>query len=368
MKGQSSTSSLRRRGSMGRRGVACAWLLACLPAVGACHKSSPSTTTPHPDGSTTNVTVTDGSVRVTVTGDDCPAVIATAGPAITRVGSTVFVGTRATDDDPGDQLTYKWTAAAGSFANPTATNTTYTCPGASQAGPQVLTVTVSDGRCSVMRTVTVSCDALIADAGSDASTDAGTAGTSGGAGGAGGRGGSGAGGVGGSGAGGTAGACAGNDPTRCEGEVCNQCTFGVPEGATDLCDDNPEGCYNCDPAVAGCDQLTSDADRTKCLTLYVCIRDNHCVGVFGAPLPCYCGTADPTGCLDGTVPPNGPCIKQFSDAAKTTSPKEINTHLTDNTLPIGAAVNLVQCRAQFCGRTNHDPSLPPYPNPSCPLW
>ena len=148
-------------------------------------------TTPHPDAS--YATVTDGSVQVTVTGDDCPTVTATAGPATARVGSHVLVSAQASDDDPSAQLTYNWSAAAGSFSNATAMSTAYTCPGASQAGPQVLTVTVSDGKCSVMRKVTVVCDALVvADGGSgDGSTpEAGSgAGGAGGANGAGGGGG-----------------------------------------------------------------------------------------------------------------------------------------------------------------------------------
>jgi len=366
MKGTSSTSSFHRGGFGVRRGVACAWLLACLLTVGACHKSPSPTTTPHPDASYSMVT--DGSVQVTVTGDDCPTVTATAGPATARVGSHVLVSAQASDDDPSAQLTYNWSAAAGSFSNATAMSTAYTCPGASQAGPQVLTVTVSDGKCSVMRKVTVACDALVVtDAGSgDGSTadaGSGSGGTSGGAGGA-----NGAGGGGGSGAGGAGGACASSDPTQCEGDLCNQCTFGVPDGGTDLCDSNPEGCYNCDPTVAGCDLLASDPDRAKCQALYVCIRDNHCVGNFGDPMPCYCGTANLLGCEAGTVPPNGPCIKQFGDAAKSTSATDINARLVYNSYPIGPAVNLVQCRAQFCGRANRDPTMPPYPNPPCPLW
>ena len=373
MKGTSSTSSLRR-GVLGvRRGAACAWLLACLPAVGACHKSPSPVTMPQPDGSIYN-TVTDGSVRVTVTGDDCPTVTATVGPATVRVGSHVTVSAQASDDDPGAQLTYRWSAAAGSFGNATAISTTYTCPGAAQAGPQVLTVTVSDGKCSVMRQVTVTCDALVVtDAGSGSggsSGDAGTAGTSGGMGGANGGGGgagSGAGGAGGSGAGGAAGACAGDDLTRCEGDLCNQCTFGVPDGGADLCDSTSQGCNNCDPTVQGCDSYTSDADRLKCQALYVCIRDNHCTvnldpsTVNLDPTPCYCGTTGQSACLAGTAPANGPCVKQFTDAAKSTTATDVNARFIDPRYPIGGAVNLVICRATACGRINTTQA-------SCPLW
>lgn len=377
MKGTSSTSSLRQRRVGQHWEIVCAWLLACLPAIGACHKSSPSgMMTLLPDGSMDVRVVTDGSVRVTVGSNDCPTVTATVGPATARIGEHVMVSAQASDDDPGAQLTYKWTAANGTFASATAISTTYTCPTVAQAGPQVLTVTVSDGKCAVMRTVTVFCDALVADAGSGGSggaggaNDGGTAGVSGSMGGAGGAAGSGAGG---SGAGGAGGACAGNDPTRCEGDLCNQCTSGVPDGGTDLCDDNPQGCFNCDPAVSGCDMYTSDADRTRCQALYVCVRDNHCtvnLDTSGTqpsldPSPCYCGNADKTACFAGNSPPIGPCVKQFTDAAKSTSAADVNSRFVDPRYPIGGAINLVICRATACGRYIPVPSNP---NPSCPLW
>ena len=279
MKGTSSTNSLRRRGVVLHRGVRCAWLLACLPAVGACHKSSPpGMMTLLPDGSPDVAVVTDGSVRVTVGSNDCPGVTATAGPATARVGSHVTVSAQASDDDPGAQLTYKWTAAAGSFASATAINTTYTCPGAAQAGPQVLTVTVSDGKCSVMRTVTVlcatrwsptpaaaaaaaratvappECPAGQAERVARQGQERGEAGPV---------------------------ARAAPAPAtiraRCEGDLCNQCTFGVPDGGTDLCDDNAAGLLQLRfGELRTATLLTSDADRTKCQALYVCVRDNQC--------------------------------------------------------------------------------------------
>ena len=48
-------------------------------------------------------------------------------------------------DPNGDPLTFSWTATSGSFADPSAASTTYTCDA---NGPQTLTVVVSDGDAS----------------------------------------------------------------------------------------------------------------------------------------------------------------------------------------------------------------------------
>src|SRR5205085_2323399 len=137
------------------------------------------------------------------------------------------------------------------------------------------------------------------------------------------------------------------------GELCNQCTFGVPDGETDFCSDTPEGCFACDPETMGCDLYASSGpDLAKCLALYTCVRDSNCVDTGGAdPTPCLCGVGKPRDCLSTSVPATGPCLQQFIDAAHSSDPATINARFIDPSYPIGGAVNLVVCRATFCGKS-----------------
>ena len=87
-----------------------------------------------------------GSILVTgtvVPGDNCPALAfwSTSPETAAANGGQIDVTGTATDADPGDTLTYSWSAAAGSFAAPASATTTYTC---GPAGSQVLHLTVSD--------------------------------------------------------------------------------------------------------------------------------------------------------------------------------------------------------------------------------
>jgi peptidoglycan-associated lipoprotein len=59
-----------------------------------------------------------------------------------EIGKTSTLSADAQDPD-GDQLTYQWTAPAGTFTNPTARQTPWTAP--QQDGPVQATVTVNDG-------------------------------------------------------------------------------------------------------------------------------------------------------------------------------------------------------------------------------
>jgi hypothetical protein len=90
--------------------------------------------------------------------DHCPSLTsAVAAPAQTSVGGTVTVSATATDPDPGDLLTYRWSPPEG-FANPTSAATSYTCR---SAGPKALTVLASDhhrpSSCTATATLTVAC-------------------------------------------------------------------------------------------------------------------------------------------------------------------------------------------------------------------
>ena len=64
-------------------------------------------------------------------------------PGVVAPGADTKCSATATDPD-GDAVTYRWTAPAGTFAAPTAQNTTWTAP--NQPGNQVLTATATDSR------------------------------------------------------------------------------------------------------------------------------------------------------------------------------------------------------------------------------
>ena len=90
--------------------------------------------------------------------DRCPRMTAfAAAPLETNVGETVTLTSSAVDDD-GTAVTYAWTATGGTFANPAAANTTWTCPA---VGSYDLTLVVSDGQqpCDRTTKVTVVCTA-----------------------------------------------------------------------------------------------------------------------------------------------------------------------------------------------------------------
>lgn len=64
-------------------------------------------------------------------------------PCTVEPGQTVTLTANAQDPD-GDSLTYRWTAPAGTFSNPTGRTTEFTAP--AQEGSIPVTVTVSDGK------------------------------------------------------------------------------------------------------------------------------------------------------------------------------------------------------------------------------
>ena len=72
-----------------------------------------------------------------------PTVRARCEPCTVEVGRTSTVTADAQDPD-GDALTHRWTAPAGTFANPADRQTVWTAP--LQEGPVPVTVTVSDGK------------------------------------------------------------------------------------------------------------------------------------------------------------------------------------------------------------------------------
>jgi hypothetical protein len=122
-----------------------------------------------------------GAVRVNGQFNICPELTkAVVAPLQTSLGNIITVGSDAHDLE-GDPIQYSWTANSGTFANPSAPDTFYTCE---QTGSHQLTISVTDDgakHCIDTWTVDITC---VDDMG-------GTGGTGGG-GGMGGTGGSGA--------------------------------------------------------------------------------------------------------------------------------------------------------------------------------
>jgi len=81
---------------------------------------------------------------------------------------TISAGVSVTETDATQQLSYSWTATAGTFSDASAASTTYTC---GTVGPQTLTLTVTEGTppwtCAATSTFLVECIAG-ADAGAPA--------------------------------------------------------------------------------------------------------------------------------------------------------------------------------------------------------
>jgi hypothetical protein len=95
-----------------------------------------------------------GGTEVIVTINNCPTIAFTAvSPLQVGIGGTISSFSQAMDLD-SNALSYAWTATGGSFSDPTASDTTYTC---TVAGSQMLTLTVSDGYCQTAATLPVMC-------------------------------------------------------------------------------------------------------------------------------------------------------------------------------------------------------------------
>jgi hypothetical protein len=105
---------------------------------------------------TTRIDGAAGSIVVTgvlVAGDNCPSVGGwTLSPqSATASDGTIAVSVEAADADPGDTLTYAWSATAGTFTAASQATTTYTC---AAAGDQTLSVVISDNHTPSACTIT----------------------------------------------------------------------------------------------------------------------------------------------------------------------------------------------------------------------
>jgi hypothetical protein len=152
-----------------------------------------------------------GAVRVNGELNICPELNkAVVAPLQTSIGNVITVRSQA-EDSEGDTIQYSWTANRGTFANPSAPATFYTCE---EAGNDNLTISVTDHHseyCADSWTVDVICVDGNGTGGTGGSGATGGSGGTGGAGGTGGSGGSGgAGGLGGNGGAGGAGGTGGS--------------------------------------------------------------------------------------------------------------------------------------------------------------
>lgn len=102
-----------------------------------------------------------GAILVNGSLDQCPRIqTVMAAPASAPVGSTISVSATATDAD--DPISILWTASSGSFQDPTAASTHFTC---ATTGAVQITAKVTDARgCSEAVSINVRCTAA-ADAG-----------------------------------------------------------------------------------------------------------------------------------------------------------------------------------------------------------
>lgn len=316
-----------------------------------------------------------GTIQIAATANQCPAVALTISPTDATVGGRVMLGASASDPDVGDKLTYSWTAGAGSFSDASAAQTSYLC---ASAGPQTVTVTVSDGRCTSTESVSVFCFGLSGAGGVGGNAVGGSGAGTGGRNGAGGS--VSAGGAGGAvtstggaavaGTGGSVGAVAGaggsttgigtggvpllgtGGAAGTGGPVAGMCVGDPWASQTDPC--GACTAANCVPATDSCslDVLGSDARRQKCLKLYCCIYANGC-SKQGDSLGCWCGSShlDAAGqgvCITMAGAADGPCKSEVEDAAETTDPQTIKQRFVDPAFPVGGAVNLASCQGSFC--------------------
>ena len=97
-----------------------------------------------------------GGIQVGGTVNICPLVDAlSASPGEVKVGGAIaLIGTAHDTDGAPAPLRFLWTATGGTFSDPTAASSRFTC---AIAGDTTITLTVSDGDCSDSATLTATC-------------------------------------------------------------------------------------------------------------------------------------------------------------------------------------------------------------------
>jgi hypothetical protein len=256
----------------------------------------------------------------------CPGITSlTVTPSALLVGSSATVSVATIGGTP----TIQWTQSdalgqtgAGTFANPTAASTTFTC---TQAGQVVVDVSVAAGPCVGVPFTTllalVTCEAN-PDAGSDAQADVSEA--------------------------------AGPSP-------CAKFNGGLGCTPTEqlFVDHDPTaGCYNClvnagclDDALYGdaaheCEDFGTATLQSQCTDTVKCILSTSCAQ--NSVAVCYCGTAPVAGTCQGNPAPgpiDGLCASSIATGLNlpVADGTDITKNLTNSVLPGGAAVQIFQC-------------------------
>jgi len=336
---------------------------------------------------------TRGNASINGTFNTCPEITSLIiAPLSLDVGGNITVSAAGSDVD-NNALTFAWSSAAGTFANPTAAATTYKC---TVAGTNTLTITIDDGKgCTTSLNADVNCtstavcgnNVVEANGGEQCDPPNGTTCDS---------------------------KCqnialkCGNgivQPTNNEqcdppnGTTCNAtcqnivCGDGKVEGAeqceppnTATCDATcktitPAVCGNgkveageqCDPpngttCDANCKTIVDNCTPCKtaqcagpvaactahepgCDTILACVQATGCAkGSTRDGAECYCGSLDNDTCFnsfDATVP-QGPCKAQINAAAGSSTPLQVGQVFFDTSTPVGAAMQTVSCELRSC--------------------
>jgi len=296
---------------------------------------------------TTKIVVDSGAVEVSGTFNQCPTASFGVSPTTARLDQPFDVAAAASDPEDAGTLTYAWSAASGSFADPSSPTTTFHC---SEAGPVTIVLTVSDGSCQTPVSASIYClgyhqDGAPPDDGpSDAGGAGGRTGAGGNSGGAGGmRGSGGTPGTGGM----TTTSCPAAEPGSSDtdaGSMCGQCTV-------DNCSLAPATATG--GGTDGCCALASAADQLLCQAVVLCYAANSdsCTTA-GDPTNCFCGS-NPLTCFSVPGAANGPCTAPVIAAAKTSDPTKIKPLFISPMSPLGRATNLTTCRGSFCADDCH---------------
>jgi hypothetical protein len=224
-------------------------------------------------------------------GNFCPVLTTwVASPLRTSAGGgRIDVSAAAVDANPGETVSYAWTASpAGSFVAASSPTTQYVC---NADGPQTLTLTATDSHsppCSVAVTI----------------------------------------------------------PVTCAGETgrCTACEMRSPSCIPELVTVPNQPFWGCD-GFAG-------AARDTCLRLLSCVRGNGAEGICleqsapggppDDPTACLCGLRDASDCITMGAPPDAPCATEYA-AAAAGFPGSVFLQFNDPSSPVGIADNLAAC-------------------------
>jgi hypothetical protein len=328
-----------------------------------------------------------GSVALNGRLDQCPLITALSASSLQGVvgGAPIMLGVVASELDPGDTVTYSWTATTAGVGSigAQAANTTFTCL---TAGSTIVGIAVSDGICGdsigpavgpPVAGVPITCVGTGTAGTTGSAGTTGTAGTTGSAGTTGTAGTTGsagttgtAGTTGSAGTTGTAGTTGSAGTTGTAGTTGSAGTGGsAPDFSMCPFETNPPAaiavaCQACldankNPATDGCCGIVGDPTG-----LQLCQAASACMRAGGPPVgqcniggdvtTCYCGSNLST-CSTGGA--NGPCLAQIAAAAgrnvmtMTTdapNPATILSRQGDPAYAIGRAANIAVTAAAFC--------------------